>query len=126
MIQQHEKEDVMTDMNSELFGSSLDGLHKALSGEAHGQSSHWAEAVYASLDPIAAAINAEVGNAKEIETEVGEINPALQHAPSTERHVEKVRDRLIGLGEKVHLLRASIRKGLETGVQDVSQWRLQG
>src|SRR5262249_15280416 len=110
---------------SELFGSSIDGLHKALSSEPRGQSSHWAEAVYTALEQIAAAINAEVGDAKEIATEVGDINPALQHAPSTERNAEKARDQLIELGEQVHLLRASIRQGLETKLQDVSQWRLQ-
>jgi hypothetical protein len=116
----------MNRIKPDLLVVTMQKLQRAVDAVSWGQDPQWVNNLHNVLGQSAAAIQQGIQAAESSMEIVGEINPDLQHAPVTERHMESTRAQLISLGEQVHQLRADIRNGCERGDLDTAEIQRRG
>jgi hypothetical protein len=103
----------MNEVKLDPLIAALGEVRAALDADDRRRETQWTDNVHAALGKMAAAIQHEVQGAEKSMDTIGAINPDFHHAPGTERQIQTARAELIQLGERVHQMRADLRKGLD-------------
>jgi hypothetical protein len=95
--------------SADALTMAMKHIRQCLASDHENQDDPWLDELHDMLGNLAAAIQYEVQSAEQAQRAIGEINPDFADAPTTEHHIETMREQFIRAGEIVHQLRADIR-----------------